>query len=615
MGKIPEYHRRSFQSAADPSKINDAGMGFQAAGAIGNATFNAGAELAIKHKQIEEKEFLAQKGLEYELEVSEAYAEHTKKYQGDPLNKYADFEEQLTEIKQSYADLAPTGVARKLFNDSTNMMNMRLEANNSQWESQRVAINAGERAQASLETVQTQALRVADPRQLEALIAKGDALLIPLNDTHPPEKVEEARRKFRFNAAMNSFEGMIMDGQFNTAENLLDSKKYDEPLGDDGIKRLTKMIATGKASRDRGKADLSRLKIINPYGWVKKNQIGYGVFQMEGGEAAIVKRQNFRNDMKAQHGVELPFFSPDELKGFKSEFFEGENVNNKDRIEFLEMVEKMPIIDSQKVYEDMGVPKEVGFFKDFHTPQAQELYVQAAISKDIKNTSDVMASDIKASADNSSIGKAMISASTSIASNSAFRQRTQNMLNIMERVSTLKNDAGAGPKFFDENYHSINDGDMGLFIPKKNNPENIEDNLKDMKAKYIESKIKGLTYGDAHHKRSYLEDYSMWLNGTNGPVLINTQTGKIVPGFNDNLDFTALSKPLKNSFEGYSMKTPKVKEGGYGYEMEAEPTRKTVESRRYKYGGGGGYGEIESPVLSKKDKKLTGNTKKMKATK
>jgi len=523
MGKIPEFQRRSFQSTADPSKISDAGSGLRQISQVSNTAFNAGAQLVIKQKQIQEKEFLAQKGLAYELEVSEAYQAHQTKYAGDPLNKYSEFNDQIKEIKAGYMDQAPTAVSKKMFSDTTGMMNMRLESSNATWENQRVAINTGERTQSALETVQTQALRVADPNQLESLIAKGEGLILPLNDTHPPEKVNEARRKFKFNAAMNSFEGMILDGKYDGAEKLLSTKKYDEHLGDDGIKRLEKMIKTGKASRARSIADNSRMKILDPYGYLKKQKVPYEVFQLEGGESSIIERTNFVNDMNAVHGIKLPFFSPDEISKFKDDF---KSFNNSERLGFLESVEKMPA-NSEKIYRDMGVPKEIAFFKEFDNTRDKELFIQATLAKDIQPSSDVMKSDIRLAVDSSDFGSNLLNASKNISVNSGFRERTQNILKTMERISILKNDPMAGPKFFKDNFNTLEVGEsIRLFLPKHIDATHVEDNLEDIRKGFIKDKTKGLDSTAAYGRKRYLENNTMWTNGLNGPALIDVNTGK-----------------------------------------------------------------------------------------
>jgi hypothetical protein len=551
VGRIAEYSRQNFGSSVDTGAIQRASSATRAIAGVAETVGSTAYAINQKHTEIKEKEYLAQKGLAFELEVSEAYGEHQKKYQGDPLNKFGDFKEQLTEIETKYRDQAPSHRSKRMFSGSTNLFRQRLESSNGTWENQRLAINTGERAQDGLEVVQTQAFRVADPRQLKSLLVKGDALMSPLNETHAPEKVAEAKEKFQFNAAMNSFEGMIMGGDINSAEALLNSKEYDGYLGDDGVKRVSKMIATQKRAKEKTKADLSRLKFSNPYKYLEKSGVKYDFFQMQNGQSAVATRTNFIDDMKSIHGVNLPFFAPDEIKLFKDNFDKG---NNSERLNFLETIEGTPI-NHEGLYSQMGVPREIGFFKNFTNDSDKELFVQATLAKDIKPTEDAKSADIKTSVESSDFGSMLLDISSDMSANSGYRESSQNLLETMKRISILKNDPNAGADFFNSKFKVINNagdtfGDHGMkvFVPKGVDEDQLEDRLEKIKNDIVNTDLKGLTSVQAYHKKKQLQNDTIWINSNNRIILLDKISGKeIRTHHTKGLSFDALNNkiPLK----------------------------------------------------------------------
>lgn len=532
MGRIPEYNRRSFESSVDIGKIESAGHSLEAVGRLNQGAFESGTHLGNKYIEIKEKEFLAQNSLAYEIEASEELQKHQKKYESDPVGKYSEYNEKLNEIKTKYLENAPTQRSRRMFAQSSGLMNQKIAHNNKEWEVKRVAINTGERVQESLETVQTQALRVADPTQLKALLSKGDALMSPLKDTHSPEKINEAREKFNFNSALNSFDGMINNGQEEQAKSLLESKKFDEYLGDNGIKKVRRMISNAENSKKRVKKDFERLRLSNPYKYLDKTGVEYSFFEFKNGEDAIHERVNFIGDMKEQHNVELPFFAPDEIKLFKEKFSNG---NNSERLNFLESIEKLPT-DKSKVYSQMGLPREVGFFTNFKNNTDKELFVQAALSKDIKPTEQTPERDLKDAVNNSDIGSLLLDASSQLPSNTSLRESSQNLLNIIKNVSILKNDIDAGPKFFKENFNTIekdwgifnSSGSTKLFFSKDVDEDLLEDGLVNAKSELIKEKTKGHDAISANRIKTFLEDSTIWVNGKEGPILVETSSGRPV---------------------------------------------------------------------------------------
>ncbi len=555
MGKIPEYRRSQFRSSADTGAVN------RAASQIGQPTFgqmaySGAVNILEKQRAIQENEYLTTKGLEFELKAQELKAAHEKKYEGDPVGKYGEFQKEYSKLQKEFTDAAPTRDSRRRFSSMTNQFGMKLEHNNKQWEIKRLGINNGEKAQNGLETIQVQALRVSDPRAMGTLAKKGKAFLDTLKETHTPEQIEEAREKFEFNAALNSFEGLVGQGKYVDAQELLDSKEYDSYLGDNGIKSVQNLINSQRKVMEREKADFERLKFASPYKYLEKKKEGLstmgddGFFQL-GSPSSITNRLKFIDRAQAQNpGLELPFFAPDEIKKFKEDFERGSNT---DRLNFLNEISKTPA-DQADLYDQMGVPQEISFYSSFKDNQDQELFIQATMAKDIKPTDDTRSADIKMEAESSSFGKVLLDASSSVAQNSSFRRSTQNLMETMKRISILKNDPKAGPEFFEKNFTVINDGDpffsdnaTMIYVPNDIDQDLLEDKLKESKQKIIEAKVKGLDSTASYNMKRHIEENTTWLNGPDGPVLVDNASGKMID----------TPKSTRVSFESFRKAKPK----------------------------------------------------------
>lgn len=543
MGKIPGYNRTQFGSSINRMDIQAAGQEYAQTGQLGQQVFQTGLALTQKKMQIDTQNFLARETLDFEEKIRQDYDQWKKDNQGNSEVDFRSFKEtKFSEYKDQALSRAPNTMARNAFEQTAFRFEKNLEMDSNQWAVKRLAINTGEVAQEGLEKIQTAAYREANPMALDSLLEKSEIAIAPLESTHSPEQIAEARQRFRFNATVNSFEGLIHNGQIDEARQLLDSKKYDEHLGAGGIKRLEKQISIYERQSKKKSQQFERLKFSDPYKYLDKKGDGLASLGEEGffsfnDPAGVEKRLSFIEEAQAANpGLKLPFFAKDEVETFKNQF---QNADNKGRLNFLKKVEILPV-DKIGFYDQMGVPREVGFFKNFENETDQELFLQASLASDIDPTTDNRISDIKADIEASDSYKALMSAAESMPANSAFRETVQNLGVTMQRVSILKNDPSAGSKFFEQNFETINEGDgfLGMtnenkihaIIPKGQDLDKIEETIEANKQKLIESRVKGLSSRDAYMMRSNIEQNGIWVNSENGLVLIDRVTGKAYPG-------------------------------------------------------------------------------------
>lgn len=555
MGKIRGYNRTQFGTGLNTGDIQRAGATNLSAGQVGQIATGAALQITQQKLQIDTQAFMAKESLDFEAKLNESFTSWKKENEG---NNDADFnsfrQSEIARLRDESIQRAPNGIARRAFSQRAYAAEKNMEMQAQNWKLQRLAINTGEVVQDGLETLQTQAYRDANPAALGDILARSEEQLTPLQNTHKPEQIAEAREKFQFNTTINSFEGMIHGGEISEAKRLLNSRQFDEYLGANGIKRLEKQIAIYERQNKKKDQNFERLKFSDPYRYLDKKDEGLaklgedGFFSFNDSDA-VAKRLSFIEEAQANNpGMKLPFFAKDEIAAFKDQF---ERSGNKDRLNFLEKIEMLPV-DKIDFYDQIGAPREIGFFKNFSNENDRELFIQATLAKDIKPTEDARSRDITESIESSETFTALMDAAESMPGNSAFRETVQNLSTTMKRVSILKNDPDGGAEFFKKNFQVINNDDGFVFdnnnkthaiIPRGVDIESIEEMTEKNREKLIENRVKGMSSQDAYFIRSNIEKNGIWVNSENGLVLVDRNTGKAYPGSMARISFNGNGDP------------------------------------------------------------------------
>jgi len=299
MGRIPEYREAPARSTLQTQRINIAGSTARAAGKFAETI----GEVVQKKQDIQENNYINLKSLEMENKAKSLFEEHQKANSANPNNTYGAYKEKLSLELNALMDDAPNGRAKSRLSQSSVMLQESMRGHVDNWESEQIVRNTGEAAEEGLNIVKTEALRLKDPRALEALKKKGQPFIGNLDGVARADLVEKTKKDFNQSLAVNSFTGLILEGNIEAAEKLLESKQYDEDLGAGGVEKIKKEILREKASRKTKKENLERLKYSDSWKYLQKigDIAGYTPLDMSDPESLP---QKFEQRAKYIEGVE-----------------------------------------------------------------------------------------------------------------------------------------------------------------------------------------------------------------------------------------------------------------------------------------------------------------------
>lgn len=344
MGRIAEYRRSEFASKVRTENIATAGrVGKAFAGAalqVGAAVDRSRAQ-AEKERQAEQKKkrVLDQQeanlqALKMETASKEVFENHKKNNEEFPNQTWGGLKQDMDKANQEIIDGTKSEFAKKQLSQAQLMMTENFKQTNNKWEREQTINNVGAGTKQGLESIQTESLRAASPQLVSLLEKKGEAFLSNLGEVANSEITDKARIDFKKNISLNSFKGMIEAGNIDGAEELLNTKTYDENLQDDGVEHIQKLIAS---KRRQGKAktnNLKELKFKDAWKFLEKTgETALDVpLDLEDPES-FNKRAEFIDFQKEKHKMEIPLMPKHEELKFIQQMTVGDVTTNLDKIE------------------------------------------------------------------------------------------------------------------------------------------------------------------------------------------------------------------------------------------------------------------------------------------
>lgn len=162
----------------------------------------------------------------------------------NPNGFHKDFDKSMEDAQQSYLDTAPSEVARNAILHTMGETRTSLLDDNQRWEHERQLANFGEGMDKTAQNLGVMAFRAGKAGQdLDKTGYMNDvnASVIAASTFVAPDKVGNVRRQMSQMVAKNYLEGLA-ETDPTKAKAAVDSKKYDQALGADGIEHVQNAI-------------------------------------------------------------------------------------------------------------------------------------------------------------------------------------------------------------------------------------------------------------------------------------------------------------------------------------------------------------------------------------
>lgn len=255
----------------------------QPAPQIGEQLQQVGQFLQIKSEQ-NDASYLADKSSQYDLEAFDVYSQWQKDFSDNPTGGDGELRKRLNKLGNDLFRDAPSNNARNKAQLVTGSVIDSYRNKAQVWSSKQVIENIGVKSERTANNINMNALRQATPTAIPDLFTQVDASVAANSGVLPSSALEKQRSTMKRGVVVNTFEGMIKDGDPFVAQDELNSKKYDEYLEPDDVLSLQKKIdskisklekvrvenikETAKVSADRLRID--RVK--------EKLETGVGIF-------------------------------------------------------------------------------------------------------------------------------------------------------------------------------------------------------------------------------------------------------------------------------------------------------------------------------------------------
>lgn len=312
MGKIPEYE--SINPLKPVPQDTEFAMG--AAKTAGYADVARATSDVLKtvqtyeiqKDQIRARNSLTEQIISYESEKDQLYNDWENAYRDNPQGASDRLKYELEGLRDKYMEKSYNPWARNHFNDAVDRSNNATYRRALQFEDKALMENTMNTAKKGAEHLLSKLYREPTPKNYDASFKASEGVFQDLQNTFDPRTFEQMRDEFKTNAAQTMFQGMLDKDLVGPAQAALESKKYDEALGPDGISRVKNMIKRRKKMRVAKAKDYSELKIKNPYKYLQKMGVRVEPLDPTNPES-FATRAALREDVK-KDGVNLPMISP-----------------------------------------------------------------------------------------------------------------------------------------------------------------------------------------------------------------------------------------------------------------------------------------------------------------
>lgn len=240
--KINRYTREVIQPRQVANELNP-----QAVEQAGMLTGLA-AEITAKQVQINDATKLNEASIGYKRDKMNLMDQLSKEFSMDPEQFETEYKKQSEKLYENYTKDMRFNVKRE-FMTTRSRLDADFEGRVTQWKTQRTAEIGAQRTEESINELATMAYRGAD---LNSILNDVDASVIAAGTFMDPLKLEELRGNARASVVNAKLNSLIENGRLQEATSILDSKKFDDDLGVDGLSSAYGQI---KAEQKRRKAE------------------------------------------------------------------------------------------------------------------------------------------------------------------------------------------------------------------------------------------------------------------------------------------------------------------------------------------------------------------------
>lgn len=239
MPTIDRYAHTVIKQRAVPNTVNP--QAIQDAGLMANATAavtGMAAEYAQKVQDAANAAKLNNAVLSYQRDVIDASDKWRRDNMGNPTDFAQRFEDEAKKIGDKYLEQFSDAKVKEQFRSTMGRVNLQNYESNLSWQNQRHVTLAAEEIENAAQTNNAIAFRFGrEGGSLDDVLKNADASTVAGATFLAPEAVQHAHETMRSGAVTNYFEGLLASGKTGEAKKLLDSKKYDDAFGADGLQR------------------------------------------------------------------------------------------------------------------------------------------------------------------------------------------------------------------------------------------------------------------------------------------------------------------------------------------------------------------------------------------
>lgn len=228
---------RPVANQVDLSAIDRAGSGFRQAAEIADVA-NAYVE---RERQAINATKLNKSMLDYQKDLMLESERLQQENMATPEGFATMFEERSKEIARQYEESFSDRDVKRAFADNVGNIQLKYFNQNLNWQRDRNVTLAAERLEDAAQSINTMAFRGGD---INELFKEAEASAVAGSTFLAPEVVENQLETMKRGIVLSRLDGMVDKGQVGQAKALLDSKKYDDYLGAEGLSRAYKAIET-----------------------------------------------------------------------------------------------------------------------------------------------------------------------------------------------------------------------------------------------------------------------------------------------------------------------------------------------------------------------------------
>jgi hypothetical protein len=214
--------------------IADAGATMNTAAAVAGLA----GEHARKIQDAAEAAELNNTVLSYQRDLIDASDQWRRDNMANPADFAKRFEDESTKIGNGYLKGIKSSKVKRAFQSTMQDVNLRNYERNLSWQNERHVTLAAEQMENAQVTTEALAYRQGqDGGSLEDILKQVDATTVAGATFLAPEDLANAHETMKKGALGNYLQGLLATGRTGEAKRILDSGKYDEVLGGEGLAR------------------------------------------------------------------------------------------------------------------------------------------------------------------------------------------------------------------------------------------------------------------------------------------------------------------------------------------------------------------------------------------